>query len=123
MNGTAARIDDLLQLQLEGDTLVVSPTRSMPEGLFQEIETAAKVALQFFLNSRARNVVMDLGRMAYSGSSGLALFVRLWKAVLGRTGKMVLCNVSADEEEILRVTCLDRLWPVYASRASALKAM
>jgi hypothetical protein len=43
--------------------------------------------------------------------------------VLGRGGRIAFCNVSPHEREILAVTGLNGLWPVYPSRAEAVAAV
>jgi hypothetical protein len=36
---------------------------------------------------------------------------------------MAFCNLSDHERDILQITHLDRLWPVYATRSEALEAV
>ena len=69
-----------------------------------------------------RNVVVDFGRTDYFGSSALGLLVRLEQEVRRRDGGMALCNVSAHEQDILRVTGLDALWTVRPSREETIEA-
>jgi anti-anti-sigma factor len=70
-----------------------------------------------------RNVVVDFGKTGYFGSTALGLFVQLWQRVRGRDGRIAFCNVSADEQDVLAVTRLGRVWPVYPSREEALAAV
>jgi len=109
----------LLDVELEGDTMIVTPRGDLPEFAFEEIEEESKHAVKGLLQSSARNVIMDLHRMNFSGSAALGFFIRLWKVVIGRGGIMVFCNVSEDEREILSVTHLDRWWPFCPSLATA----
>jgi anti-anti-sigma factor len=110
-------------LALEGDTVVVTPAGSLRELDFQEIEAGAGSVLAFLGRTRARNVVVDLCWMDYSGSTALGFFVRLWEEVKRRGGRMAFCNVSDHEKEILRATHLDRLWPICHSRCEACAAV
>jgi hypothetical protein len=43
--------------------------------------------------------------------------------VVSGNGKLVFCNVSEHEKEILKITMLDHLWPIYPSRDAALQAV
>jgi hypothetical protein len=36
---------------------------------------------------------------------------------------LAFCNVSAHERELLTVTGLDTLWPIYPSREEAIRAV
>jgi anti-anti-sigma factor len=66
---------------------------------------------------------MDFHKTDYYGSTALAFFLKLWKRVRNRNGRMAFCNISDHEREILTVTQLDRLWPIYLSREEATKAV
>ena len=65
-------------------------------------------------------VVVDLERVDYFGSSFLSLLLRCWKPVLVKGGQMVLAGVSDRARELLRITSLDIVWPIYADRAEAM---
>jgi anti-anti-sigma factor len=110
-------------VQHEGDTLVLSLHADLREGLFWEIEHEAKPILDEFQDPALKNVVLDFAGTDLFGSSALGLFIRLDKRVKTRHGRMALCNLSEHQREILQVTKLDRLWPVHANRAEALRAV
>jgi predicted NUDIX family NTP pyrophosphohydrolase len=48
---------------------------------------------------------------------------RLWKRVRSRNGRMAFSNVSEHETEILKITGIDRLWLICASRQEAMEAI
>ena len=122
MNGSP-QIIGMFEVESEGDTLIVAPTGNLGEIDFQRIEASAKDVFDAMARSAAKNVVLDLGRMDYGGTTALSFFLRLWKRVQAAQGKMALCNVSAHELEILGITNLDDLWPIFSSRAEALRAV
>src|SRR5690606_9924059 len=68
-------------------------------------------------------VVVDLEGVDYFGSSFLSLLLRCWKAVLVKGGQMVLAGVSPRARELLRITSLDIVWPIYSDRSEALAAL
>ncbi len=111
------------EARVEGDALVVAPKGNLPELAFQEIEAGAKEVLALAARPQVKNAVVDLGHADYCGSTVLGFFIGLWRVVKARGGRMVLCNVSAHEREVLRVTRLAPLWPVFPSREEALEAV
>jgi stage II sporulation protein AA (anti-sigma F factor antagonist) len=70
-----------------------------------------------------KNVVVDLCRTDYCGSTALGLIVRLWRRVRQNGGRMALCNLSEHEREIFAIAKLDSLWPICLSREDALQAI
>jgi hypothetical protein len=53
----------------------------------------------------------------------LALMIRCWKLALSQGGTMALCGVSNRTRELLRVTALDMVWPIYESKREAMDAL
>ncbi len=113
----------IFDVETRGDTLLVTPTGDLRELAFREIESGADGLLDLLDRTQARNIVMDLCRVDHSGSTALGFFIRLWKRIRGRAGRMAFCNVSDHEKEILEVACLDGLWPICPSREAALEAV
>jgi anti-anti-sigma factor len=111
----------IFEVGLVGNTLVVTPTANIGELAFRDIETGAKAVLDCLSESAVRSVVLDLGRTDYFGTTAVGFFLRLWKRVRDRNGRMVLCNVSGHEKELLKLTKLDGLWGVADSREQALR--
>ncbi len=111
---------DLFEIELLGDTLIVTPRHSLRELEFHEIEEKAAEVVNFLRSTSARNVVVDLHRTDYCGSTALGAFAQFWQVVKARQGRMALCNISEHEEEVLQVTNLETLWPICANRAAAL---
>ena len=62
------------------------------------------------------NVVFDLSELQFVGSVFLSLMLRCYKLVKSRGGEFVLCGANGMARELLRVTSLDTLWPIYTSR-------
>ena len=104
-----------------GDTVIVAPSSDLNEVVYQSIESGASQVLSVLNDPSAKNVVVDFRWTDYFGSTALAFLVRLWKRVIERKGRMALCNLSEREQEILRVTKLDGLWPLVGSRAEAIR--
>jgi anti-anti-sigma factor len=54
----------------------------------------------------ARNVVIDFAPVKFLSSAGFRPLLSLLKEVRGRGGRLILCGLSPDVEETLRVTRL-----------------
>jgi anti-anti-sigma factor len=114
---------DLFVVELQGETLIVTPTCDLHELDFRAIEANGTAVLQRLQSGTARNVVVDLQQTTCCGSTALGEFVQLWRVVKARRGRMALCNVSDQEREALEVTNLDTMWPICSSREEALIAV
>jgi anti-anti-sigma factor len=111
------------EVERDGQTLVLTPRTDLRELDYPAIEAGARDILDLLGNGTIKHVVVDLHRTDYCGSTALGFFVRLWKRVRDRNGRMAFCGVSEHEREILKVTNLDGLWPLCASREEAIKAV
>jgi anti-anti-sigma factor len=118
-----ATADGIFEIEREGDTIVVIPAVDLRELDYQRIEAGARRVLDLLNGKDIKNVVMDFHKTDYYGSTALGFFVKLLKRVRSRHGRMVFCNVSDHEKEILRVTNLDHSWPIYPSRTEAREAV
>jgi anti-anti-sigma factor len=113
----------MFEIERQNDTVIVVPSVDLREFEYEGIESGAKEIMNLLERGGARNVVMDFHKTDYYGSTALGFFVKLWRRVVRANGRMVFCNISAHEREILRVTRLDSLWPICASRQQALQAV
>jgi anti-anti-sigma factor len=111
------------EVEREGQTLVVTALKDLRELDYQQIEAGATGILNLLGNGAVKNVVLDLHRTDYYGSTALGFFVKLWKRVRDRNGRLAFCGVSEHEREILKVTYLDGLWPICSSREDALQTV
>jgi anti-sigma B factor antagonist len=69
-------------------------------------------------NSR---VVLDLSELHFVNSAGLGAFIALYRRCHELGGQVVLANPRRAVGQVLRVTNLDRLMPIYPDVDSALK--
>lgn len=113
----------IFEVEQEGDTIIVVPAVDLRELDYQRIEQGAATILDLLSGTAIQNVVLDFRKTDYYGSTALGFFLNLWKEVRRRNGRMVFCNVSDHEKEILRITTLDHSWPICSSRAEALAAV
>lgn len=118
--GTAANYFNIVR---DGDTLIVSQTADLRESIFEAHHEATTGLLASLDEGTTRHVVWDFGNTQTVGSTALGFFVKLWKCVCERRGKMAFCNLSAYEKEILHVTKMDRLWPLCDTLEDAVRAV
>jgi anti-anti-sigma factor len=111
------------EVERDGPTLLVTALRNLQELDYAEIEAGARDILHLLENGTIKNLILDFHNTDYFGSMALAFFVKLWKLVRDRGGRIAFCGVSDYESEILKMTKLDGLWPICSSRKEALKAV
>ena len=114
---------DIFEIEQADDTLIVIPAVDLRELDYQRIETGARMIFELLDGKGIKNILLDFHKTDYYGSTALGFFLKLWKRVRERNGRMVFCNVSDHEKEILQITKLDHLWPICSSRSEALDAV
>jgi anti-anti-sigma factor len=113
----------IFEIEQADDTIIVVPAVDLRELDYQRIEEGAREILGLLSSTDIKNVVMDFHKTDYYGSTALGFFVRIWKRVRKRNGRMAFCSVSEHEKEILQITNLDHSWPICSSRDEALEAV
>ena len=113
----------IFEIEQEDNTIIVVPAMDLRELEYQRIEEGAGIILHLLNGTGGKNVVLDFHKTDYYGSTALGLFLKLWKRVRIRNGRMAFCNVSDHEKEILQITNLDHLWLICSSRSEALEAV
>jgi anti-anti-sigma factor len=113
----------LFEIEDVGDVLVVTPSADLRELDYQQIEQAGRKVLQTLANNHARSVVMDFRQTDYYGSTALAFFLSVWRAVRSRGGHLAFCHVSEHEMQVLTLMRLDTLWSICDTREEALAAV
>ena len=53
----------------------------------------------------------------------LTLLIRCWKLTVSQGGTMALAGVNERTRELLRITALDMVWPIYQSKREAIEAL
>jgi anti-anti-sigma factor len=110
----------IFEIEKVGEVIVLSPWRDLRELEYSTIEAEL---CRLANEPSVTRVVVDLGRTDYFGSTALGMLTVLCGHVEGRGGRIAFCNLSEHEREILALTGLTEVWPVYASRREALEAV
>ena len=114
---------DAFTIERRGDLTVVSATPALESIAMGLEEQAAELIFDPMRNDAEPLIVFDLSRVDYFGSVFLGVLLRCWKMVQSRGGTMALAGVSARAKELLHLTSLDFVWPIYADRREAVEAL
>lgn len=79
-----------------------------------------KVVLQDLATGGVRLIVVDLQEVDFMDSSGLSALVSGLRAVRERDGSLHLCRPQPQPLTALKLTMLDRVFPIFASPEDAL---
>lgn len=114
---------DVFTIERHGEITLIVASPALERLDATLIDQAAEVLLEPLRAQDDPQVVVDLGSVDYFGSIFLALLIRCWKLASVKGGLMVLSDVSDRARELLRVTSLDMVWPIYATRREAMDAL
>ena len=111
--------------EARGNTLVLNPLIHLGSLHEPEIAHETQELLDFINKSDPvpTNLIIDLALGDCLGTAILGAIVKLWKRVSQRGGRLALCNVSESVIQVLRVTKLHAIWPIYHNRDQALAAI
>lgn len=114
---------ELFQAEQCGDTLVVTPRGDAvgftPQAVAIELNTIA----QILQRDEVKHLIIDFGTSNYFGSIVLGACVQMGHQVRERRGRIALAAASSEMLEVLRLMKLDRMWEIFPSRRSALRAV
>lgn len=82
------------------------------------ISTSPELKKQFEKQS-SKKVVVDLGKVNYIDSSGLATLVEILKRAKTQSGTLVLSGLSDKVRSLFEITKLDKLFQVSATQDDA----
>ncbi len=106
-----------------GKALVLNPLTHLGSLHEPEIVHETNELIDLINHSPATSLVIDLASNDFLGTAMLGAIVKIWKRVCQHGGRLALCNVSENVVEVLRITKLHTVWPIYASRDQALSAL
>jgi anti-sigma B factor antagonist len=115
--------DEAFTIERHGDLTVITATRALEKIEFGLEEQVADLVLKSLQQQENPLIVFDLSQVDNFASMFLALLIRSWKLALSRGGTMVLSGVTDRTRELLRVTALDIVWPIYDTKREAIEAL
>jgi anti-anti-sigma factor len=117
------KAQDAFTIERHGELTLIIATPALETLEFGLEEEAATLIMEPLRQQENPLVIFDLGQVDYFGSMFLALFLRCWKLAQARGGMMALAGVSPHARELLRLTSLDIVWPIYADRREAMDSL
>lgn len=110
-------------VEIWGDTLVVIPRGDAagfnPTAVNSELATITELAQ----TPPVKHLVIDFGEANYFGSIVIGALIQLAQAVRNRGGRVALCNLSEDMQQVIRLMKLESMWEFFSTRNAALKAI
>jgi anti-anti-sigma factor len=114
---------DAFTLERHGDLTVIAATPAL-EAIDPSLEEqVAEILMGPLRGQTAPQVVFDLSAVSFFGSMFLAVLLRCWKLASSTGGSLVLAGVSTQAKELLRLTSLDMILPMYSTRREAMEAL
>lgn len=107
----------------QGGVLLLSPHSPLGNLYEAEIDKEASELLEMINQARGLAVLIDLGGSDYLGTAMLGAVVRLWKRISQRGGRLAICRISAPVHDMLRITKLHTVWPIFDTREAALQTL
>ena len=120
---TSPEQENAFTVERHGDVTVIIPSPALEDMDPSFVEDASSILAEPIGADPLPVVLFDLGRLSAFGSAFLALLIKCWKEISSRGGTMALANASPTVRELLRMTSLDVVWPIYESRPEALVAL
>jgi anti-sigma B factor antagonist len=81
-----------------------------------------RAALSGLTEKQAKKVLVDLAKVSYIDSSGLATFVELFQKLKRYGGKLVLFNLAPSVRSVFEIAKLDSIFHLAASEKEAISA-
>jgi anti-anti-sigma factor len=115
--------EDDFAIERLGDVTLITASAALEHLDHTLVEQAAELMLEPLRGQPMPLVLVDLSRVDFFGSVFLGVLLRCWRLATGKGGTMVLAGVSDRARELLRITSLDIIWPIYKNRAEAMEAL
>jgi len=112
-----------LDFEIDGTVLIVVPKGDCSSLEAAVLEEELREILKQVASSGVTGLVVDLEQAPYFGSTMLGGLIKLWRSMKLVHGRLVLCNVSPGELDVLSATRLDSVWAIFPTRAAAIEAL
>jgi len=107
----------------DGTTLVVTPRGDAVGFRESDVASELKTLLDLPGSPGLVNLVIDLENSDYFGSTMIGAFNQLGSQFRSIGGRIALCNLSTQMNDMLEIMHLRELWMVFDTRKVALRAM
>ena len=115
--------NESFQIERRGDLAVITPSPEVENMAENLIEQAAQMVLAPLKANPPGGLIVDLSKVNFFGSVFISFLLRCHLLVKKQGAELVLAGVSDRVRELLRLTSLDTLWALYASREEAVDSL
>ena len=118
-----SKSSETFTIERHGDLTLIAANpalESLDPGLEEE---AAEVILNSVRDQDSPLLLFDLSEVKFFGSMFVGILLRCWKLTTSRGGMMALAGVSNHAKELLHLTSLDMIWPMYKDRREGMEAL
>ncbi|WP_197444171.1 FHA domain-containing protein [Maioricimonas rarisocia] len=114
------RQHQIFRIEIEGDTVVVTPRGDTQQFMYRDIQLEANRVKDVLTTYRYRNLIVDFGRVDLVGTIIIESLTGFCRSVKGRA---VMCAASEPMKDSLQSMNLTSIWPLYESRDEAIDAL
>lgn len=107
-------------LEHNGEVIIVEPKGSLVGG--EETDELRSVVADS-IEKGNKKLVIDLGKVTYLNSTAIGALVSAHTSYTNRKGKVVLCNVNKNINNVFVVTKLSMIFQIADNRPEALLAL
>jgi anti-anti-sigma factor len=115
--------NESFQIERRGDIAVITPSPEVENMAENLIEQAALMVLSPLKANPPSGLIVDLSKVNFFGSVFISFLLRCHLLVKKQGAELVLAGVSDRVRELLRLTSLDTLWALYATREEAVDSL
>ena len=83
---------------------------------------ALRQSIETLLKAKRNNIVLNLSELKYLDSSGIGELARIYVAVVKQGGAMKVIGLTAQVDEILKITHLSQVFQEFPDEQSALQS-
>lgn len=99
---------------------VISPLETVHDFADEEVRNEWDELMQAIDDAGAKNLILDLSRLSFFGSTMLEWIILLGKRVKANEGRMAICNAAPRTLEVLQIARFDTMWPIFPNREEAI---
>jgi anti-anti-sigma factor len=112
-----------IKIERHGDIAIITPSPEVERMPENQMEDAARLVLSPLTADPPSGLIFDLSKVDYVGSVFLSFLLRCHKRVKVHGSEVVVAGASPKARELLHMTALDTLWPLYGNRSEAIAAL
>lgn len=104
-----------VNIQTSSGVVVVTPSGDVDLSCSRELQSHLKRALE----GKPKTLVVDLGKVPYMDSSGVATLVEAMQIARKQSTRLVLCSLQDKVRSIFEIARLDRVFTIVSDLRSA----